>query len=291
MSKCKREGATQAPAIDLQRIEAGIATHPRVRERVREVLLFDRVLSTNQIALQMGSTGMPGGVLILAEAQDQGKGRLNRIWVSPSGVNIYLSVLLRPFQEVRDFPLFSLAAAVAVVQAIRATTGLPVVTKWPNDILLDDRKVGGILLETGKKSGEVPYLVIGAGINVNWEENDIPENLREHATSLKIALGHIVDRNRLVNEILIALAQQITLLDENKSDLIIKGLSEVCETLGKRVKVATPDRIYEGVAEALSNDGGLVLRLADKSQRTIYVGDVTKVILLPPLVRRNWGAT
>ncbi len=234
---------------------------------------------------------MPGGVLILAEAQDQGKGRLNRTWVSPSGVNLYLSLLLRPFQEVRDFPLFSLAAAVAVVQAIRVATGLPVVAKWPNDILCDDKKVAGILLETGKKSGEVPYLVIGIGINVNWDTNDIPEDLRPQATSLKTALGRIVDRNRLVNEILIALAEQVKLLYDYKSDLIIAELSEVCDTLGKLVQVATPDKTYQGIAEAIAQDGGLVLRLADKSQRTIYAGDVTKVTKLPPLKHRNWGAT
>jgi BirA family biotin operon repressor/biotin-[acetyl-CoA-carboxylase] ligase len=258
---------------------------------VREVLLFDRVPSTNQIALQMGGTGMPGGVLILAEAQDQGRGRLNRTWVSPSGVNLYLSLLLRPFQEVREFPLFSLATAVAVVRAIRIATGLPVVAKWPNDILCDDKKVAGILLETCKKSGEVPYLVMGIGINVNWDTNDIPEDLRPQASSLKIALGRIVDRNRLVNEILIALADQVKLLHDYKSDLIISGLSEVCDTLGKLVQVATPDKTYQGVAESISQDGGLILRLADKSQRIIYVGDVTKVTKLPPLKRIHWGAT
>ncbi len=276
--------------IDLQRIEAGIAAHPRVRERVREVLLFDRVRSTNKIALQMGSTGMPGGVLIIAEAQDQGKGRLNREWVSPPGINLYLSLLLRPFQPVREFPLFSLATAVAVVQAIRVTTGLPVVAKWPNDILLDNKKVSGILLETGQKSGEDPYLVIGIGVNVNWNADDIPEALRAQATSLKIALGRIVDKNRLVNEILIALAQQITLLDNYQSDLVITGLSEMCETLGKPVRVATPDKTYEGVAEGISEEGALILRLADKSQRTIYVGDVTKLTARPLSVRRYWGA-
>ena len=279
--------------ISLQKIEAAITAHPRVREIVREVLLFDRVLSTNQIALQMGSTGMPGGVLILAEAQDQGRGRLNRTWVSPPGVNLYLSLLLRPFQEVRDFPLFSLATAVAVVSAIRTAVGLPVVVKWPNDIVLENpqgmlpKKLAGILLETGHKAGEVPYLVIGMGINVNWEENDILEELKSQATSLKIALGRMVDRNHVVTEILIALSEQIKLLHDYQSDLVITRLSEVCETLGKEVKVATPDKTYQGVAEAISKDGGLVLRLADKSQRTIYAGDVTKVTRLPPFQRKD----
>ncbi len=257
---------------------------------MREVVLFDRVLSTNQIAMQMGSTGMPGGVLILAEAQDQGKGRLDRTWVSPHGVNLYFSLLLRPFQEVREYPLFSLAAAVAVVSAIRMVTGIPVVAKWPNDVLSEGKKVAGILLETGKKAGDVPYLVIGIGVNVNWEEADIPKELCGLATSLKIALGRIVDRNRLVNEILIALAQQITLLDDYKSDLVIQGLSDVCDTLGKSVQVKTPNKTYEGIAESIAPDGGLNLRLADQSLRTIYVGDVTKLTAMVPPQRRNWNA-
>ena len=235
--------------------------------------MFDRVDSTNAVALQMGSAGMPGGVLVLADAQDRGRGRQNRSWVSPHGVNLYLSLLLRPFQPVREFPLFSLATAVALASAIRTSTGLPAVVKWPNDILLADKKVAGILLEAGKKGGEVPYLVVGIGVNVNWQENEIPRELS--ATSLEIALGHPVDRNRLINDILIALVEQYHILDTGKKEQIIKSLSEICVTLGKKVRVDTPRQIFEGVAEAILEDGQLLLSMANNTQRKIVLGDIT----------------
>ncbi|MDC4224429.1 MAG: biotin--[acetyl-CoA-carboxylase] ligase [Candidatus Manganitrophus sp.] len=99
-------------------------------------MMFDRVDSTNRIALEMASQGLPGGIVILAEAQEKGKGRLGREWFSPEGMNLYFSLLLRPYQPVRDFPLFSLATSVALIEAIQRTTGLAVQIKWPNDIVL-----------------------------------------------------------------------------------------------------------------------------------------------------------
>ena len=277
--------------IDLQRIEASIKSHPRVRERVREVLFFEKVESTNKTALQMGAAGLPSGVVILSDEQTQGVGRLNRTWISPKGVNLYLSLLLRPYQPIREFPLFSLATALAAVQAIRAVTKLEAVVKWPNDILLNDKKIAGILLEAGNKAGESPYLVIGIGVNVNWDEADIPKDIADQTTSLKTAVGHVIDRNDLVNELLIALSEQWTLLDKWPSDLLITNLSEVCVTLGKRVRVTTADKTIEGIASGISKEGGLILQLADNSQRTIYAGDVTKVNpALPAIPRRNWSS-
>jgi BirA family biotin operon repressor/biotin-[acetyl-CoA-carboxylase] ligase len=276
--------------LDLQKIEAAVKSHPRVRERVREVLLFDQVDSTNQLALQMGSAGLPGGVLIIAETQNKGKGRFNREWVSPRGVNLYLSLLLRPHQPSYDFPLFSLATATALAQAIRSATGLAAGVKWPNDILLEDKKVAGILLEAGKTSGEAPYLVVGIGVNVNWDICDIPKELQ--ATSLAVALGHTVDRTGFINDILIALAEQYQLLDVGmgKKDQLIHNLSEVCVTLGKPVRVKTPNQTFEGIAETILEDGGLLLRLGDGSRRKVLLGDVTHLRTLTPLKRRGVGS-
>ncbi len=239
----------------------------------------------------MGATGLPGGVLILANEQTNGMGRLNRTWVSPKSVNLYLSLLLRPHQPMRDFPLFSLATALGVVQALRVVTQLEVTAKWPNDIMIGDKKIAGILLETGKKAGEEPYLVIGIGVNVNYEATDMPEEIAQLASSLKIATGHFIDRTHLVNEMLIALVAQYALLDKGESDLMISNLSQVCSTLGKQVRVTMPDKIHEGLAESISKEGALVLRLADGSLRTLFAGDVTKLAPAPPpLPRRHWSS-
>jgi len=261
--------------LDLQRIKADIQNSPVIHQWVREVLLFDQVDSTNQIGMQMGSEGAPGGTLILAESQNRGRGRLNRTWLSPKGVNIYLSLLLRPDLPQRDFPLFSLATAVGLVNAIRVQTGLSSVIKWPNDILLDEKKIAGILLESGG-NGETPYLVIGMGLNVNWDGKEIPQEL--NATSLTAALGHPVDRSSLILSILEGLSVQFDLLVAGERALCIKAVSAVCVTLGTTVSVQTPCETLRGIAETILDDGGLLVRLEDGTERKVLVGDITHLI-------------
>ncbi len=271
--------------LDLQKIEEKVKAHPRLRGWISELLLFDRVGSTNQVAKEMGSAGIPSGVLILAEMQDAGQGRLGRTWISPKGVNLYLSLLIQPHQPIREFPLFSLAAAVALAHAIRSNTGLPAVVKWPNDILLEEKKVAGILLETATASGGgSPYLVIGMGVNVNWR--DIPAELPQ-ATSLNIAAGHLIDRNQLVFDILIALWEQCHLLETEGAEALITALSEVCVTLGKLVRVETQKQVFEGVAEAIVNDGGLLLSMPNGVSRKILLGDITHLTAISPKKRHK----
>jgi BirA family biotin operon repressor/biotin-[acetyl-CoA-carboxylase] ligase len=261
--------------LDPEKIKERCKRHLQARDIVREVLLFDSVGSTNRTALEMASLGVPGGVVILAETQGKGKGRLGRSWFSPRGVNIYLSLLLRPHQPAREFPLFSLATAVALVEAIGATTGLKVEIKWPNDILLNDKKVAGILLETETDGGQAPSLVVGIGVNVNLNEADFPPDLQATATSLKTALGQPVDRTELTISLLGALAQQYLLLEEGKREAVIESVKGHCQTLGKKVRVDTPHRTFEGWAETIEEEGALRVRLGDGSRRKILVGDIT----------------
>jgi BirA family biotin operon repressor/biotin-[acetyl-CoA-carboxylase] ligase len=258
--------------LDLKKIESEVRAHPRLRGWISELLLFDSVDSTNGVALQMGSAGMPGGVLIIAETQERGRGRLSRNWVSPRGVNLYFSLLLRPHQPPRDFPLFSLVAAVALVSAIQSNTLLPAGIKWPNDILVGEKKVAGILLETGAGGGN-PYLVIGIGINVNWDP--LPPELPQ-ATSLSIAAGHPIDRNSLLLAILTALWEQCHLFGQSGGgEAMIQALSAHCVTLGKSVRVETPQQAFEGVAQAILPDGKLLLLMPNGASRKILLGDIT----------------
>jgi BirA family transcriptional regulator, biotin operon repressor / biotin---[acetyl-CoA-carboxylase] ligase len=261
--------------LDVEKIKSHCKRHPRVREVAHEFLLFDRVDSTNQIALEMASNGMPGGLVILAESQERGKGRLGRKWFSPEGVNLYLSLFLRPHQPPREFPLFSLATSVAVVEAIEKVTGLSPAIKWPNDILLDHRKVAGILLESETGGGQTPPLVIGIGLNVNLDHSDLPPELQPTAGSLKMALGHEVDRTVLVCTLLETLSEQILLLQEGKADLLIQAMKQKCQTLGKKVRVDTPRQAFEGRAEEIQDDGGLMIRMGDGNLRKILIGDIT----------------
>lgn len=260
-------------ALDLERIEKHCRSHTKVREWVREIMMFDRVDSTNRIALEMASQGLPGGIVILAEAQEKGKGRLGREWFSPEGMNLYFSLLLRPYQPARDFPLYSLATSVALIEAIQRTTGLAVQIKWPNDVVLEDKKLAGILLESEVRGEQSPPLVVGVGVNVNIGLTDFPPELQKTAASLRIALGRPVDRADLLIEIFNQLVEQYRLVDDKA--LLIQGVRRHCQTLGRRVRVQTARQEFEGWAEDLQEDGALLIRMGDGNQRRILVGDVT----------------
>ncbi|MCG3112388.1 MAG: biotin--[acetyl-CoA-carboxylase] ligase [Candidatus Manganitrophus sp. SB1] len=260
-------------ALDLERIEKHCRSHTKVREWVREIMLFDRVDSTNRIALEMASQGLPGGIVILAEAQEKGKGRLGREWFSPEGMNLYFSLLLRPYQPARDFPLYSLATSVALIEAIQRTTGLAVQIKWPNDVVLEDKKLAGILLESEVRGDQSPSLVVGVGVNVNIGLTDFPPELQKSATSLRIALGQPVDRADLLIELFNQLVEQYRLVDDKA--LLIQAVRQHCQTLGRRVRVQTARQEFEGWAEDLQEDGALLIRMGDGNQRRILVGDVT----------------
>lgn len=260
-------------ALDLERIEKHCRSHTKVREWVREIMMFDRVDSTNRIALEMASQGLPGGIVILAEAQEKGKGRLGREWFSPEGMNLYFSLLLRPYQPARDFPLYSLATSVALIEAIQRTTGLAVQIKWPNDVVLEDKKLAGILLESEVRGEQSPPLVVGVGVNVNISLNDFPPELQKSATSLRIALGRPVDRADLLIELFNQMVEQYRLVDDKA--LLIQAVRQHCQTLGRRVRVQTARQEFEGWAEDLQEDGALLIRMGDGNQRRILVGDVT----------------
>ncbi|NKE69175.1 biotin--[acetyl-CoA-carboxylase] ligase [Candidatus Manganitrophus noduliformans] len=260
-------------ALDLERIEKHCRSHTKVREWVREIMMFDRVDSTNRIALEMASQGLPGGIVILAEAQEKGKGRLGREWFSPEGMNLYFSLLLRPYQPARDFPLYSLATSVALIEAIQRTTGLAVQIKWPNDVVLEDKKLAGILLESEVRGEQSPPLVVGVGVNVNIGLTDFPPELQKSATSLRIALGRPVDRADLLIELFNQLVEQYRLVDDKA--LLIQAVRQHCQTLGRRVRVQTARQEFEGWAEDLQEDGALLIRMGDGNQRRILVGDVT----------------
>lgn len=260
-------------ALDLERIEKHCRSHTKVREWVREMMMFDRVDSTNRIALEMASQGLPGGIVILAEAQEKGKGRLGREWFSPEGMNLYFSLLLRPYQPARDFPLYSLATSVALIEAIQRITGLAVQIKWPNDVVLEDKKLAGILLESEVRGDQSPSLVVGVGVNVNIGLNDFPPELQKSATSLRMALGRPVDRADLLIELFNQLVEQYRLVDDKA--LLIQAVRQHCQTLGRRVRVQTARQEFEGWAEDLQEDGALLIRMGDGNQRRILVGDVT----------------
>lgn len=257
--------------LSVERIKQGIKT----RVIGKEIVVCDEVDSTNDMAMEKGREGEKEGLVIIADSQLHGKGRLGRTWVSPKGVNLYLSILLRPnFPPVQAAAL-TMMASIAVATAISRTTGLDARIKWPNDILIDQKKVSGILTEMNAEEERIHYVVVGVGINVNMKKEDFLEGLRMPATSLMESLGKRVDRTELLYAVLEA-------MDSNYELLITKGVApmvqewrRLCSTLHKRVKVSLPGEVITGVAEDITQEGGLVVRIGEGLVKKIYAGDVT----------------
>lgn len=240
----------------------------------KELLFFDEVNSTNEVAMQKGAKGLAEGLVVLSEGQTHGKGRLGRTWVSPENVNIYMSVLLRPDISPQNAPVLTMMSAISTARAIKEVTGLEATIKWPNDILIDQKKVSGILTEMNAEQERINYAVAGIGINVNMKREDFPDDLRMPATSLAECLGKRVDRMNLLLTLIKILEQDYEELKNNGIKSIFRRWSEGCDILNRRIKVSLPGEEITGVAEDFTTEGGLMIRLDGRKKRIIYAGDV-----------------
>ena len=239
----------------------------------RAVCCFDVVESTNTEANGLAREGAPEGTLIVANAQTRGRGRLGRSWVSPPGSGLYLSIILRPGCPPVWLPRLTLTAGVAVASAIQET-GIRPQLKWPNDILIADRKVGGILTEAVFDKRRIDFAVLGIGINVNTERDELPISVRSLATSLRLSLGKPVSRVHLLQTLLHQLEQWYEFFCAGAFETIHETWSEFDTTLGRVVEVFLPERRLVGVAETLESDGTLLVRDNRGCLHRIVAGDV-----------------
>ncbi len=245
----------------------------------RHLILLGSVDSTNTYALSL-SEAMHGTVVAAGE-QTGGRGRQGRAWVSPAGRNIYLSVILRPPLRPEEATLLTLLAGVACCEAVRLITGLPVGIKWPNDLMLRGRKIGGILTELKTGNGVIQVAVIGIGINVNAGTEDFPPELCDIATSVRIETGKEHDRDRLIASILNAIDAWYGILLREGRQPVLDIWRNLSVTLGQMVRVMTDNETLLGTAEDIDDMGRLALRLGSGRMRTVHAGDLT--ILRPGL--------
>lgn len=169
-----------------------------------DIVLLAVTDSTNRVAMEMAENGAKHGTVVVADAQTDGRGRMGRRWVSPSGKNLYVSLLLRPSVPAVDAPQLALVAGVALADAVEAM-GVPASLKWPNDLYCGGRKSAGILAEMASDTDGVRHVVIGVGVNVNMAETDFPPDLRGTATSLRIRAGRAFRRVDVLARILDAI--------------------------------------------------------------------------------------
>ncbi len=242
---------------------AAVRAHLTTHTIGRTLHLLEETMSTNATALALAQAGAEHGTVIAAETQTAGRGRLGRRWFSPGGENLYCSVILTEIPaSPRWLSWLPLISAVAVASAVRMSSGLAAVLKWPNDVLLNDRKVGGVLCERSglsAKGGVVPggVVIVGIGLNVNTLRAAFPEDLRDLATSLAIEAGRRFDRAALLASLLNALEARCDLYADRASEVEDEYRS-LCATVGRRVRVelAGGERL-EGRATAVLEDGTL----------------------------------
>ncbi len=240
----------------------------------KKIIFYEVTTSTNDKAMEIGKSAVEGTVII-AEAQEQGRGRFDRIWISPPHVNLYFTVVLKPPFLPKEATLVTFMAAVAVVLAIRGYTGLNAVIKWPNDILIRGRKIAGILTEMKSDMDRVEYLALGIGINVNMPLNMLPEDLKLSATSLGVEKGADVNRVELLGAILSKLEHWYKNLLRGEKSVLLNEWLHLDSTIGKEISVKIQDRIVLGTAEGISEEGEMILRLPSGNIEKMCAGEVT----------------
>ncbi len=238
---------------------------------------FPSVGSTNDAALALAAQGAPHGTVVCAGEQTRGKGRLRREWLSPPDRGIYVSILLRTPFPVHEAPQSVYIAALALAGTLHSTYGLPAAIKWPNDVLINSKKVAGILTEMQSDQEQTRFLVIGIGINVNHSEQELGGPFRYPATSVALELGHSLRRP----EFLKAFLERFEIDYEHFLDVgfegIVEELTNFSGILGKRISVLCGKDEISGKAVGFSREGALLLLTDDGQEQSIWVGDVTHV--------------
>jgi BirA family transcriptional regulator, biotin operon repressor / biotin---[acetyl-CoA-carboxylase] ligase len=249
-----------SPPLSVQAIQSALAT----KSLGRRIELHTQLGSTNREAVALAHGGVEHGTIVLADAQTKGHGRLSRSWFSPPGVNIYCSIVLRKTigsERLSEWlSWLPLVTSLAVAEAIEAVTFANVAVKWPNDLVIAERKVGGILCESGTSRQSEPFQVVGIGLNVNGALTDFPPDIRDIATTLAHETGRSIDRNRLLAQLLCDLETCVEELATHGSERIALAYQRRCSTIGKVVKaMLTEGKEFAGLAESIGRDGSLTV--------------------------------
>jgi len=266
-------GITSAPAgaaLDLARVRAQLST-----QRLGSAFhYFQEIDSTNTYARKLAENGAAEGGIIIAESQSQGRGRLGRRWESPPFSNLYLSFILRPDLFPRHAPQITLTAAVAVAETVGAFIIRSPSIKWPNDILIDGKKLAGILSEAACDAERIEYVILGIGLNLNSHVATMPEDLRDRAISMADLTGAYVSREN----VLVRLIQH---LDRCYGDLGERGFEAIRPRWearfglrGRRVQVEVGGRSVVGWARGLNREGALIVEDEQGQKFSIVAGDV-----------------
>jgi BirA family biotin operon repressor/biotin-[acetyl-CoA-carboxylase] ligase len=238
---------------------------------------FLKTASTNRVAMELGYANEPEGTIVLAEEQTAGRGRAGRVWHSERGTGIYVTLLLRPQISPVQAPLLTIMAGLSARAAIQAQTGLTIDLKWPNDLMIGSKKLGGILTEMHAEPSQIRHVVVGIGINANQDK--FPGEFSSIATSLRLQLDRSISRM----ELLVRLLREF---ESNYNRFLREGAPGVTQRFeavssyarGKRVRVSSGAESYSGVTAGLSPEGFLQVEREAGNIVTVIAGDVREAV-------------
>jgi BirA family biotin operon repressor/biotin-[acetyl-CoA-carboxylase] ligase len=241
-----------------------------------QILRFESLPSTNQEVINRALAGAPEGLCIVAAEQTAGRGRMQRDWISPKNAGLYVSVLLRPTFAPETWPLLTLMTAVAVNDALRETCDLQTDIKWPNDILVNDKKLCGILAETFETSSG-RAVVIGIGVNLSKES--FPGELQQTATSVEEVTGRTANVDQLLQVVITRLISCYEILGtaQGPEEILAEWIKRSSYAEGKPIQVRETDKMFSGTTRGLERDGGLRVETSAGEIRIVRAGDVTSV--------------
>lgn len=240
-----------------------------------EILVFDTINSTNDLAKQYLDKNATEGLVLIAESQTHGRGRMGRSWASLPRVGLYLSILLKPEIHSRRLPQLTLLAGLATTLAINEFSPEKARLKWPNDILLNGKKCCGILCETHPTRDEKTGVIVGIGINANHSLSDLPDDLKSSATSLKIETGKVIDRLALVCALITHLDQQYDAYLGSGEQTFVEKWLENSDMVGNKIAVTEGTSVIRGTALGLDSQGRLLMRTEKGEELAFDSGEVS----------------
>ena len=273
----KRKGYRFKPGATLPFSGALVLSELKTDFVARELYFYSETDSTNSRAMELARAGAVEGTAVIADSQTGGKGRLGRKWFSPKGTNLYTSIILRPPVAPREAPSMTLLFAVAVSEAIEAFTNALLVptVKWPNDVLLGERKVAGVLTEMAAEMDRVEYVVCGVGVNLNMDTLKSETETGVRAASLKEAASSEIERARFTRELYYTLEKWYKIYLKDGIAPVTTAWRSYFAAEGKQIRVDAINRVVEGVCAGIDESGSLLVRASSGEIERITSGEMT----------------
>ncbi len=241
----------------------------------REIIYYPETTSTNDVAIELAEKGAEEGTVVLADNQTMGRGRRGRKWLAPPKTCILASMILRPSLPLKYINIITPVAVTSVAKAINSITKLDAYIKWPNDVIINKRKVCGILTET--RMGRIRFVVVGIGINVNIAKDSIPDEISDIATSLSIESGYNISRIHILGEILRNFERRYLEINEKTYGEFFDEWKSLSATIGRKVQIESENVIKQGTALDIDEVGALIVRLDEGEILRIANDDLARV--------------